>query len=123
MPDNKELYSKTSYYYVETKVPSSKSEYDRYNNSKNREKLFNSIWLQQKVDINKIIDKFCPNYTIKLRATKIIFKGERYSVSADMVAGYLRVRDEKLKSWVKLDGSPSKNNDETHFKIKRREEM
>ena len=53
---------------------------------------------------------------------KMIFFGERYNVITDMAGGYLRIYDNSAKTYVKLDGTPG-NDKETHFKIKKREEM
>ena len=39
------------------------------------------------------------------------------------VAGYLRIYDKQAKSYCLLDGTPSRDPEKTHFKIKRREEM
>ena len=52
----------------------------------------------------------------------MIFFGGNYNVIADMASGYLRIYDNNLKSYVKLDGTPGTDK-ETHFKIKKREEM
>ena len=74
------------------------------------------------ININEIVDEFCPSFSVKEKSNKYIFKGERYDVSADMVAGYLRIYDNQLKSWIKLDGTPA-GRSEGHYKIKKREEM
>ena len=116
--DNKSMYSEASKYYVENH---NATDYD-YDKSKEREKKYNSSWEKQKVNLNEIIDEFAPAFREREIKSKIVFFGERYNVIADMASGYLRIYDTVLKSYVKLDGTPGKD-EETHFKIKKREEM
>ena len=123
MADCKSAYSEASKYYVEVIVPSSDFEKVRYARNKARESEFGKNWEKHKINLNEIVDRFCPDYIVKERSFKFIFKGDRYDVSADMGTGYARIRDKVLKSWVTIDGIPSNNRDETHFKIKKREEM
>ncbi|MCF0229686.1 MAG: hypothetical protein HUJ76_08370 [Parasporobacterium sp.] len=123
MADQKSAYSEASKHYVEVKVPESAVEKGRFDRSKMREEKYNENWSKQKVNINDIVDAFAPDFTVKEKGTKYIFKGGRYDVSADMAGGYLRIYDNKLKTWVKLDGSPVSNSGEGHYKIKKREEM
>lgn len=123
MADSKSAYSEASKYYVEVRVPSSDFEKSRYARNKAREAEFGKNWEKRKVNLNEIVDQFCPDYTVKERAYKFIFKGDRYDVSADMGTGYARIRDKVLSSWVTIEGTPSQNREETHFKIKKREEM
>ena len=40
-----------------------------------------------------------------------------------MVAGYLRIKDNASGKWLRLDGTLTKSDKRTHFKIKRKEEM
>jgi len=116
--DSKALYSEASKYYVENK------EIDplHYDKSMERKEKYGEIWERNKVNINEIIDEFVPNFTAREHNEKIIFIGEDYNVIADMAAGYLRIYDNNAKMYVKLDGTPGKDS-ETHFKIKKREEM
>ena len=116
--DSKALYSKASTYYVENK------EMDpiHFDKSITRKDRYNDLWEKTKVNINDIIDEFTPEFTAKENNEKMIFMGEDYNVIADMVSGYLRIYDKKAKVYVKLDGTPGKEK-ETHFKIKKREEM
>lgn len=116
--DNKSIYSASSKYYVENH---NATDYD-YDKSKEREKKHNSSWEKQKVNLNEIIDEFAPTFREREVGSKMIFFGERYNVIADMASGYLRIFDTVLKSHVKLDGTPGTDR-ETHFKIKKREEM
>lgn len=115
--DNKALYSKASKYYVEVHAGSSE-----YKKSKKREEKHNKDWNERKVNINEIIDRFTPNFTAKTNGQKMIFEGEKYVVVTDMAAGYLRVYDIEKGGYIKLDGSLGTDK-ETHFKIKKREEM
>lgn len=116
--DNKALYSQASKYYVEKHET---SDYN-YNKSKEREKKHNTDWEKQKVNLNDIIDKFAPDFEAKETGSKMIFYGERYNVVADMASGYLRIYDSVLKTYVQMDGTPGTDAN-THFKIKKREEM
>ena len=115
--DAKSLYSETSNYYVEN----NRSNYS-YEKSKERESKYGSLWEKQKVNINDIVDEFTPNFHAKESGSKIRFIDDDYQVVADMAAGYLRIYDCNSKTYVKLDGNPGKAS-ETHFKIKKREEM
>jgi len=74
------------------------------------------------VNLNEIIDQFCPNFTVKEKGNKFIFKGDRYDVSADMVGGYLKIFDKSIGNWIRLDGSIA-TDENSHYKIKKREEM
>ena len=116
--DNKSLYSETSKYYVENH---GEMDFD-YNKSKARENKHNASWEQQKVNLNEIIDTFAPTFREREVGSKMIFFGDRYNVITDMASGYLRIYDTNLKSYVRLDGTPGTDK-ETHFKIKKREEM
>jgi len=114
MSDNKKLYSETSKLFIEA----SKADSSRYDSSIKRKDKYNKNWEKQKVNINEIIKKFAPDFKVKCNNEKIIFIGNRYNVIADMASGYLRIYDNKLRTHVKLDGTPGKDK-ETHFKIKK----
>ncbi len=116
--DNKALYSKASQYYVTTQAGTNPG----YGKSKNREAKHNADWESQKVNINEIIDQFAPTFTAKENNQKLIFFGDDYNVITDMASGYLRIYDKNQKAYVKLDGTLGTDK-ETHFKIKKREEM
>jgi len=122
MSDNKSKYSEASLHYIETKVPLSESDRIRYEHAKAREAKFNENWKSQPVNLNEIVQLFCPVFTIKEKNEKFIFRGEQYAVQADMVAGYLKIFDLQQRIWVKTDGTPA-DLDTMHYKIKRREEM
>lgn len=128
MSDYKQAYSDISKDYIENIVPSNPIDQARYDRSKAREALYNENWMKQKVNLNEIVDKFVPFLEgfVSERSeggVKYNFEGERYIVKCDKVAGYLRIYDKTTKSYCLLDGTPSKDNLLTHFKIKRREEM
>lgn len=54
--------------------------------------------------------------------THIRWLSELCRTLADMASGYLRIFDKNQKTYIKLDGTPGTDK-ETHFKIKKREEM
>ena len=128
MADYKSAYSDISKDYIENIVPSNPVDQGRYDRSKAREAEYNDMWMKQKVNLNEIVDKFIPSiegfveqYTEG--GVKYDFEGARYIIKCDKVAGYLRIWDKRAKSYCLLDGTPSRDESLTHFKIKRREEM
>jgi hypothetical protein len=128
MSDYKSAYSDISKDYIEVDVKSNLIDQERYNRSKKREERNNINWLKQKVNLNEVVDKFisekCDVVTERTESgVKYNFEGSRYVIKCDKVAGYLRIYDKVCKSYCMLDGTPSRNQDETHFKIKKREEM
>lgn len=122
MADNKELYSKASEYYVENKSVNSNIDHNRFERSKIREQKYNEEWLKNKVNLNDIIDQFTPDFKAYENGVKYIFEGSKYTIKADMASGYLRIMENSTCRYLKLNGTYG-NNNETHFKIKRREEM
>jgi hypothetical protein len=128
MSDYKSIYSEISNDYIEYVVPKSLLDEGRYNRSKERERKFNENWIKHKVNLNEIIDYFIPEeFDVVTQKTeggvKYNFEGNRYIIKCDKVAGYLRIYDKQAKSYCLLDGTPSRSQEKTHFKIKRREEM
>ena len=128
MADYKSAYSGISKDYIENTVSSNPVDRGRYDRSKAREAEHNDTWVKQKVNLNEIVDQFVPSVEGFVEqhsegGVKYDFEGERYIVKCDKVAGYLRIWDKQAKSYCLLDGTPSKDNSLTHFKIKRREEM
>lgn len=122
MADSKSAYSEASKHYIEIKVPISADDKGRFDRAKAREAKYNENWKAQSVNINEIVDEFCPDFSVKEKGNKFIFKGSRYDVSADMVAGYLTIYDNHINEWVRLDGTVAENGN-GHYKIKKREEM
>lgn len=128
MSDSKSTYSEVSKYYVNVTVPQNDIDRDRYLRSKDREKKWNQDWLKNKVNINEVVDRFVPKGDPERSfhtegGVKFDFEGTRYKIKCDKVAGYLRIFDKEVGMFCKLDGTPSRNLKETHFKIKKRGEM
>lgn len=117
MSDAKERYSSNVGTYVNNEQ--GKHEHEK---SKRREGKYNDNWKKQSVNLNEIVDRFAPGAEGKQVNGKFIYFGIDYNVVADMPSGYLRIMDNKTKKYVKLDGAIGLPK-ETHFKIKRREEM
>lgn len=123
MSDTKDRYSGSSTQFVNEAADNNPETKKLFEKSKRREKLHNSDWLNRKVDINDIVNRFTPEATGYPSGVKFIFRGDRYTVIADMASGYLRIYDSAAHSYIDLDGNPSNNQIDTHFKIKRREEL
>ena len=123
MADYKSGYSDASSNYVNNTINLSEKDKERYEKSKARELIFNENWSKQKVNLNDIVNEFAPNSTGKTVGMKYLFKGSKYTVEADMSAGYLRIKINNTKKYLTLKGEVSYNKDLTHFKIKKREEM
>ncbi|MBR6254153.1 MAG: hypothetical protein IKR22_01835 [Clostridiales bacterium] len=122
MADNKSRYSEASSDFVTKSIYASPIDMDRYNRSKAREAVYNETWKQNMVDINEVVANFAPDSDGRPHGVKYLFKGERYTIKADMAGGYLRIYDKKLKKYVKLNGKVGTLS-ETHYKIKKRSEM
>ena len=122
MADYKSGYSDASTHYVSNTIMNSEVDMKKYKESKAREVKYNDNWSRQKVNINDIVDKFAPNSSGKVKGMKYLFKGSKYTVIADMSVGYLRIKENKTKKFINLDGTYG-NRDTTHFKILKREEM
>lgn len=123
MSDSKSCYSEASKYYVEVKTRSSEIDAKRYERSKERERLYNENWIKHSVNINDIVDYFTLGCDGCRDGVKFVFENDRYLIKADMPAGYLRIYDKETKQYLMPDGSPCASRDESHFKIKKREEM
>lgn len=124
MSDSKSLYSQSASIYINSQVSQNPADKLFYEKSKRRESKHNNEWLKHLVNLNDIIAKFAPNPITSTVNGKFIFKSQdgRYNIVTDMVAGYLRIYDNKLKKYVKLDGTPG-NEKATHYKIKKSKEM
>lgn len=128
MADYKSAYSATSKNYIEKVIPTNPLDQSRYDRSKAREAEHDQDWLKQKVNINDVVNKFIPkvNGAVVQRSqggVKYNFEGNGYIIKCDKAAGYLRIYNKQAKSYCTLDGTPSRDPLDTHFKIKRREEM
>lgn len=117
MSDAKSNYSETANKYTENAAGK-----QAYANSKGRESRYNANWKKQSVNLNEVVDKFAPGAKGKAINGKFIYFGDAYNVVADMPSGYVRVFDNKKKKYVTLEGVLGSRK-ETHYKIKRREEM
>ena len=122
MSDSKGEYSEASRKYIVNDVINSITDRERYNRSKDREAKYNENWKANSVNLNDIVEKFAPNGRTYNDGVKFVFEGDKYSVVADMPSGYCRIRENSTDKYLKLDGTYGKDKD-THFKIKRREEM
>jgi hypothetical protein len=58
MADAKTIYSNNAREYINKEVVLNEKDYYRYKASKEREKRYNSIWEQNKVNINEIVLKY-----------------------------------------------------------------
>lgn len=122
--DSKTNYSNKSREYVEKDVVNNEIDSRRYYRSKLRESKYGKNWEKNKVNINEVVEEFVPNCTniYTKSGVKLYYENDKFRVIADKASGYLRIYNKQLKKFVKLDGTVG-TNDETHFKIKRREEM
>ena len=123
MSDTKDNYSDASASFVDGALNGNEGLKKLYDKSKLRESRHNDDWLQRSVNINDLVNRFAPSSVGYRSGVKFIFRGDRYTVIADMASGYLRVYDSVARSYVDRNGRPSNNDIETHFKIKRREVM
>lgn len=117
--DTKSVYSKAAKYNLANL--SDERMFHAYHASKDRERKHNKEWVKRKVNINEIVEVFTPNAKIKRSLQKLIFKGEKYTVIADLNSGYLRIQNKEGK-YIKLNGTIGLDS-ETHFKIMNREDM
>ncbi len=123
MSNAKEIYSKAAAYYCETKIQLNPLDQARYNRSKEKERQFNENWKKEKVNLIEIVEKYAPNAKAYEKGYKLYFKGDKYTVIADLISGSARIKENATKLWLRLDGSLTKSPEGTHFKIKRWEEM
>lgn len=123
MADSKTCYSEASKYYIEVDVRESELDAKRYERSKERELRFNENWKKRSVNINEIVDAFTPGCEGVRDGVKFVFENSTYLIKADMPAGYLRIYNKETKQYLLPDGTPCSSFDDSHFKIKKREEM
>lgn len=127
MADSKSDYSDASKDYVASAAGETISDGDKkfYERSRIRFARHGDNWTRQSVNINDVVETFTPSAKGTRAGVKFIFYGERYNVVADMASGYLRIYDTVIGHYVDLDGKyHGKNNDDyTHFRILRKEEM
>lgn len=123
MSDDKDSYSEASSDFVNGASAGDTEKERLFNEGKERERKHNKRWLKQSVNLNEVVDTFAPGAKGEVHGVKFLFKGERYTVVADMANGSVRVYDTEQRGFVTSDGRLSKKGGPTHFKIKRREEM
>ena len=123
MSDYKHTYSGASSGYAGAAASASSDARRAYERSRMRKQKHEDAWAEHPVDLNDVCERFVPGEVGECRGVKYIFENGNYAVVADMASGYLRIYAKKLKSYVTLDGSPSRDGDKTHFKILRREEL
>ena len=119
MADTKTAYSNSAMHYT-SQVPFNKN-IERASVKAKRVGKYKSKMIS--VDINKIVNEFAPNATIVNNDRKMLFIGEKYVVVADKHAGYLRINIKGTDNYIKLDRTISSKNNETHFRILKKEEM
>ena len=122
MADSKARYSIAASFYARVMIHGSFLDAIRYCKSKLREKKFNENWKKNMVNLNDVVNQFTPKAKGSPHGVKYHFENTNYIIKVDMPSGYLRIFDKRIKQYVKLDGLPG-NNEETHFKVKRRKEM
>lgn len=123
MADSKSKYSSEAKFYTRVTSHSSIVDAIRFARSKHRESKFNENWKKHMVNINDVISQFTPGVKGKPKGVKFQFENENYIVKVDMPSGYLRIYDKKAKSYIRIDGTPSRREEDTHFKIMKRKEM
>ena len=94
-----------------------------YEKSMRRKERHGAKWLEVKVNLNELVEKYAPRAAGRRRNVKFIFQGERYSVVADMANGSVRIWDQNRRMHLDLAGNATKDERITHFKIKHRKEM
>ena len=122
MADSKSRYSSAARIYNRTTRHFDMMNAIRYLKSKQREAKYNEQWKKRMVNLNDIVNQFTPGEKGKPKGVKYEFENSHYTIKVDMPSGYLRIYDKQTKAFVKLDGTPG-NNEETHFKVKKRKEM
>lgn len=122
MSDSKSLYSESAKRYNKVTRHSGITDAVRYLKSKLREEKYNENWKKNMVNLNDIVNQYTPGAKGKAKGVKYEFENNNYIVKVDMPSGYLRIYDKAQKTFIKLDGTPG-TNEETHFKVKKREEM
>lgn len=123
MADSKSGYSAAAKFYARVMIHGSMMDAVRYYRSKNREAKFNDQWKKHMVNLNEVVNKFTPGVRGKAKGVKFQFENASYIIKVDMPSGYLRIYDKNAKAYTKVDGTPSSDRGETHFKIMKRKEM
>lgn len=123
MADSKAGYSKAAKFYARIMIHGNMLDAIRYYKSKLREAKFNVNWKKHMVNLNDVVNKFTPGTKGRPKGVKYQFENNKYIIKVDMPSGYLRIYDKQAKMYTKIDGTPSGDREETHFKIMKRKEM
>ncbi len=123
MADSKAGYSKAAKFYARIMIHGSMLDSIRYYKSKLREAKFNDNWKKHMVNLNEVVNQFTPGTKGKAKGVKYEFENTKYIIKADMPSGYLRIYDKNSRMYLRIDGTPSRSQEETHFKIMKRKEM
>ena len=123
MSNAKKPYSEASAEYIQNRVPIFDIDRKRYERSKRKEAEFNENWMKQKVNLNKLVDRYAPKAKPKDHGTKMEWNGPVATVIADKISGSVRICLNNTKTYLDINGIPSRDQSKTHFKIKRPEEM
>ncbi len=59
---------------IEVRVPASAEDQDRFDRAKMREAQYNENWKKQMVNINEIVDEFCPGFLGKGEKKQVYFQ-------------------------------------------------
>lgn len=123
MADSKSRYSAAAKFYARVMAHGSMKDAIRYAKSKLRESKFNDNWKKHMVNLNDVVNNFTPGVKGKTKGVKYQFENANYIIKVDMPSGYLRIYDKKAKMYTRIDGTPSRSLEDTHFKIMKRKEM
>lgn len=121
MSNAKEVYSSKASEYTSGMSNAPEIVFKRFERSLLKKETYQENW--KKVNINELVEKYTPGITPTTSGTKLIFKNAQYTIKADLGVGSVRVFDRINKKYLDMNGNPSCNNDETHFSIKKKEEM
>ena len=123
MSNAKTAYSSSSREYVNNTILQSELDKQRYYRSKTRETLYNENWLQQKVNLNELIEKYAPKAIPKDHGIKMEWKGPKFTVVADKANGSVRIKVNGTSLYLDKNENTTHDKETTHFKIKKWEEQ
>lgn len=121
MSNAKEVYSSKASEYTSEMPNAPEIVRKRFERSQLKKEMYQENW--EKVNINELTEKYTPGIVPTISGTKLIFKNNLYTIKADLGVGSIRVFDRTNKKYLDINGNPSNYNDETHFSIKKKEEM
>lgn len=94
-----------------------------YDKSRARHDKHVHQWSMNKVNLNEVVEKYAPGAIGVQDGIKMIYKGSNYNVVAVLASGYVRLIDANTGNYLNLNGEVDANDDNTHFRIKKRKEM